>query len=117
LDTSDLDHSALADLRNRRLGFVFQFHHLQPESTRLENALMPLMIRSGAFSWADRARVRGLLERVGLGDQLRERPSQKSGGQQQRAALIRRLQRSRRLCWPTSLPATWMHDPGGWSLT
>ncbi len=96
-DTADLDDNGLADLRNRVVGFVFQFHYLLPEFTCLENALMPLAIRHGSAGRADTERVRGLLDRVGLADQMHKRPGQMSGGQQQRAALIRALANSPRL--------------------
>ncbi|MCX6361656.1 MAG: ABC transporter ATP-binding protein [Armatimonadetes bacterium] len=96
-DTADLDDNGLADLRNRVVGFVFQFHYLLPEFTCLENALMPLAIRHGSAGRADAERVRGLLNRVGLADQMHKRPGQMSGGQQQRAALIRALANSPRL--------------------
>jgi ABC-type lipoprotein export system ATPase subunit len=96
-DTADLDDNGLADLRNRVVGFVFQFHYLLPEFTCLENALMPLAIRHGRPGRADTERVRALLDRVGLADQMHKRPGQMSGGQQQRAALIRALANSPRL--------------------
>ncbi|MBM3494870.1 MAG: ABC transporter ATP-binding protein [Armatimonadetes bacterium] len=96
-DTAELADDALADLRNRAVGFVFQFHYLLPEFTCLENALMPVTIRRGAASHEDVERVKALLDRVGLGDQLRKRPGQMSGGQQQRAAVIRALAAQPRL--------------------
>ena len=91
-DLAELDDVELARIRNRRIGFVFQLHHLLPQCTVLENVLIPTLVdKAGASRQEARDRAVGLLRRVGLEDLLLHRPGELSGGQRQRVALVRAL--------------------------
>jgi lipoprotein-releasing system ATP-binding protein len=90
-DLAGLDELALARLRNREIGFVFQDHHLLPQYTVLENVLLPTFAFGGPALPEAEARARALLERVGLGARLAHRPAELSGGERQRAAVARAL--------------------------
>ncbi|RMH94885.1 lipoprotein-releasing ABC transporter ATP-binding protein LolD [Lysobacter pythonis] len=87
---STLSDGARGQLRNRALGFVYQFHHLLPEFTALENVMLPVML-SGADIAESARRASALLEQVGLGHRLGHKPGELSGGERQRAAVARAL--------------------------
>jgi len=92
VDLRTLDERGLALLRNRRIGFVFQLHHLLPQCTVLENVLLPTLADPQARPGAEVAqRAEHLLERVGLAERRHHRPAQLSGGERQRTALVRAL--------------------------
>jgi lipoprotein-releasing system ATP-binding protein len=90
VDLTTLNERALAEFRNRRMGFVFQFHFLLPEFTATENVAMPLLI-AGISRKEALDKASELLKRFGLGHRLRHYPSQLSGGEQQRVAIARAL--------------------------
>jgi ABC-type lipoprotein export system ATPase subunit len=91
-DLSALSDRDLAGVRNRRIGFVFQLHHLLPQCTVLENVLMPAVALGKEADWeAVRERADRLLQRVGLAAHRDERPAQLSGGERQRTAVVRAL--------------------------
>ncbi|PBS11495.1 lipoprotein-releasing system ATP-binding protein LolD [Lysobacteraceae bacterium NML93-0792] len=87
---SALSNAARGTLRNRSLGFVYQFHHLLPEFTALENVMLPALLNGTRDADADR-RARGLLTAVGLEHRLDHKPGELSGGERQRAAVARAL--------------------------
>jgi len=94
--TAGLSRGARARLRNRLVGFVFQFYHLLPELNALENVLLPRRIAHGPLRWmserrAAREQARTLLDELGLADRARHRPSRLSGGERQRVAIARAL--------------------------
>lgn len=90
VDVFNLKSNALAEFRNKRIGFVFQFHHLLPEFTAIENVAIPALIANSSMSQA-KERAAELLNFLGLKERLTHKPSQLSGGEQQRVAIARAL--------------------------
>jgi len=90
-EAAHLDEAGLTRLRGRSIGFIFQFHHLMPAFTALENVMMPLLVDRGRPDAEMRARAADLLAKVGLGALSGRRPAKLSGGQQQRVAVARAL--------------------------
>ena len=90
-ETSGLDDAALTLLRRQMLGFVFQFHHLLPAFSALENVTLPALMREGRVSTAQNEQARAMLAAVGLANAMNKRPSELSGGMQQRVAIARAL--------------------------
>lgn len=90
-DLEQESDNGLAEIRNKYIGFVFQFHHLLPEFNAIENVLFPRRIARGRLDKSDEIEATTLLEKVGLGEKLKSRPSDLSGGQQQRVAIARAL--------------------------
>ena len=90
-EMAGLDDAALTRQRREALGFVFQFHHLLPAFTALENVTLPALMASGRVAPAERERARALLDAVGLAEAVDKRPGELSGGMQQRVAIARAL--------------------------
>ncbi|UZJ41000.1 ABC transporter ATP-binding protein [Prosthecochloris sp. SCSIO W1101] len=91
MNITDKNENEMSIIRNRKIGFIYQFHFLLPEFTALENVSMPMMINNSKTKTQIRERAEMLLEKVGLKDRRDYRPSQLSGGQQQRVAVARSL--------------------------
>jgi len=89
-DYSKMGHNEFSLLRNKYIGFVFQFHHLLPEFTALENVMVPMLIAGNSYK-SSLKKAKEMLQRVGLEEQLEQKPSELSGGEQQRVAIARAL--------------------------
>lgn len=89
-DMSTLSDAARGKLRNQSLGFIYQFHHLLPEFTALENVAMPLLLREDSISGAE-AKAKEILTKVGLANRVLHKPTELSGGERQRVAIARAL--------------------------
>lgn len=90
VDIFSLTQEKLSEFRNKKIGFVFQFHHLLPEFTALENVMMPALI-AGESSVSAKAKAKDLLTELGLGERFDHKPSELSGGEQQRVAIARAI--------------------------
>ena len=90
IDVFKLNSDNLADFRNKKIGFVFQFHHLLPEFTALENVSIPALISGESMSKA-KEKAKDILSFLGVGERLTHKPSQLSGGEQQRVAIARAI--------------------------
>ncbi len=89
-DVSQMNNKRLAEFRNKNIGFIFQFHHLLPEFSAIENVMIPALIANGKEG-AARKRAAELLDYLGLADRLTHKPTELSGGEQQRVAVARAL--------------------------
>ena len=89
-DVSKMNNKRLAEFRNQNIGFIFQFHHLLPEFSAIENVMIPALIASGKEG-TSRKRAAELLDYLGLADRLTHKPTELSGGEQQRVAVARAL--------------------------
>ena len=109
-DVGKMSRRELASIRNEKLGFIFQQYNLLPKLTLLENVEVPL-VYAGIPAAQRHATAKAALERVGLGNKLKNLPNQLSGGQQQRVSIARALLAARRSSWPTSRPVHWTPTP------